>query len=134
MDDYWKCIKIITRPKDPYGFYEYYMDTRDRRFVVLPSKEPKKFIRALKSISNGATRPDYFLTRPSKKDKGVKMDSPSEFILYRLSGALLFFPNKNLLNEWIKSNLSCHCISEPNPPQKIRGIRVLNLEASFIDE
>ena len=30
-----RYIRIVTRPKDSHGFYEYYMDTRSKRFFIL---------------------------------------------------------------------------------------------------
>lgn len=134
MNRYLRCIKIITRPKDRLGYYEYYMDTRKRRFLLLPSREPSLFITALKGIARGENPSGWIISRPSTKDLGLKIDPVEDFVFYRLDDALLFFPNEKLKIEWIEYNLSSHYVTEPSPSVSIGGIRVLDMTCKFLDE
>ncbi len=134
MKHYFRCIKIITRPKDRLGYYEYYMDIRKRRFLLFPSKEPSLFIAALMSIARGENPSGWILSRPSMKDFGLDVDPACDFVFYRLDGALLFFPNKKIQAEWIEYNLLSHRISEPSPSTTIGGIKVLDMTGRFVDE
>jgi len=131
---YLTCIKIITRPKDRLGYYEYYMDTRKRQFFLFPSREPDLFIAALTRIARGVNPSGWIITRPSEKEVGLKIDPVKDFVFYRLDDALLFFPNRQLKAEWVEYNLSSQRISEPSPPITIGGIKVLDMTCKFADE
>ncbi len=89
------------------------------------SREPKLFISALERIRDNRNPGGWVLTRPSEKDRGLKADPISDFVFFSLDSVLLFFPNNEIFQEWLSENFSSYKISEPNPPEHIRNIKVL---------
>ena len=124
MKEKLRRIVIVTRPKETLGYYEYFMDTRRRRFILLPSKEPGLFEQALKNISEGKNPSDWVLTRPSEKDFGIKITPVLQNCFYRWEDDIYYFPNDNVKNEWFDWHWKEYELEEDSEISDIHGVKV----------
>jgi len=129
MKDYSRKIQIVTRPKEALGFYEYFMDTRKRRYILLPSDEPQLFQTAIENIRTGKNPGGWVLTKPSEKDKGIYVMPFSQNAFYVTEGDTFFFPNQDILNEWLEWHWTKCTIENSN--ENIFGIPIKYIKGTL---
>ncbi len=134
MKRFLRRIVIITRPKENLGYYEYFIDIRKRRFLFFPSKELEYFEKALINISEGKNPSDWVLTRPSKKDKGIKVQPISESCFYTWDDEIYFFPNDDIRNEWLDWHWKKYQFEDDNKISDIHGLKVRRIKGEVHSE
>lgn len=132
MKKYWRRIQIITRPKEKYGFYEYFMDTRKKKYFFFPPEEPKLFQQAIRNIKLGENPSDWCLTKPSGKDKGIQIIPMEQNAFYVADGTTFFFPNNEVFDTWLNFHWKVFKIVETN--EKLFGISVKYIEGELYKE
>ena len=119
-----KRIVIVTRPKEQFGYYEYFIDVRKKRFLFFPSNELEYFEKALLNISLGKNPSGWMLTKPSEKDKGIEIQPMSDNYFYTWDDEIYFFPNNSIRDEWLNYHWKKYRLEDDKEIFDIHGLNV----------